>query len=493
VQIMQSTGGRRARALLAALTAAAVVAALGVALAPAPTVAQDLPATPSDLIEQIGEVEGLQPLDPILNPVADLVIELENMAGVGEAGSVNTFRMDGDDAIEAAISFSRLTYQDGASTAILGRDDVFADGMASSGVQGVFDAPLLLTGSRDLDPRTGMELQRLGMTAVTILGGENALNPLVVSKLQAAGLQVTRIGGPTRIETTVQAAQATIPTASHALLIRAYPGPGQSDDQAYADLLAAGPFAAENGWPVLMTPSDSLHPATREQLDGFTRVTIVGGPTAIATGVEDELTASGIQVDRVFGENRFATAVAIAEARGFSSSADPDQIVLAEQAGRDDVWAPGFASSAYADRVDAPVLLSDGEDLPDETIEFLNAGVEQNLEDGGPAIICAPFVTEQACDSAGLLVTGNASAAADILGIDIVDLPLIGDVLDALLGAGLLPEELTDVIDELLGGGGDGGDSPLDPILDPITDALPDLPLPVDLLSVPTIPEVVEP
>ncbi|CAN5358004.1 hypothetical protein BH23ACT9_BH23ACT9_37870 [soil metagenome] len=383
---------------------AAIAALLTVALAAPPASAQ-LPAPPdglpslSDIIEQVGGIEGLQPLDPILNPVADLIITLENLLGLnGGAGSVNTIQLAGDDAISAAISFSQLAFPDGSSTAVIGRDDLFADAMASSGFQGVRTAPLLLTTSGDLDQRTGMELQRLELDAITILGGESALNPLVVQKLQIAGIEVTRVGGPTRVETAVQAAGATVPSATHAMLVRAYPGAGQSDDQAYADLLAAGPFAADNSWPVLMTTSDTLHPAVREKLSGFNAVTIVGGTSAISDAVEQDLAGMGITVDRVSGPNRFATAVAIANARGFESSADPDQIVLAEQAGRDDVWAPGFASTAYATIVDAPVLLSDGDSLPDETIEFLNAGVEQNLEDGGPAIICAPFVSENACE-----------------------------------------------------------------------------------------------
>lgn len=449
--------------------AAGLAASLVVAMTPQPAQAQ-IPEVPgpdgvpsvSDLIEQIGDIEGLAPLDPVLNPVADLIIQIENALGLGgEPTGVNSFALAGDDAIEAAISFSQLAFEDGSGTAILGRDDLFADAMSSSGFQGVADAPLLLTGTDDLDRRTGMELQRLGIDAITVLGGEDAINPLVVNKLEIAGLTVTRVGGPTRVETAVEAAEATSPAATHAVLVRAYPDAGEDDNQAYADLLAAGPYAAENGWPVLMTPSSTLHPAVLAELARFDEVTIIGGTGAISDTVAQALTTAGLTVDRVSGANRFATAVAIANARGFESSADPDQMVIVEQGGRDDVWAPGFAATAYADQASAPVLLSDGETLPEETIEFINAGVEENLEDGGPAIICAPFVSESACEGAGALATGNASEGADILGLPLEDLPLIGEVLDALLGAGLLPEELQDVLEGLIGD--DDEEDPEDP------------------------------
>ncbi|CAN5506133.1 hypothetical protein BH23ACT9_BH23ACT9_18340 [soil metagenome] len=417
------------------------------------------PALPSlaDILEQVGDIEGLAPLSPILNPVSDLVIGLENLIDdlLADVPLINTLALGGNDAVDAGIAFSQATFPEGASTAILSREDLFADGFSSGGFQGTFDAPLLFTASGDLDPRTGAELQRLGMDSVTILGGETALNPLVVSKLQIAGLDVLRVGGPTRVETAAEAARLTANGATTAVLTRAYPDAGSPDSQAYADLLAAGPFAAENGWPILMTTSGSLHPAVTSYLQGsnITDVVIIGGEGAVSQAVEGQLGALGLGVDRIAGANRFATAVAIAEARGFTSSADPDAIILAEQGGRDDVWAPGFASSAFGDTNRAPVLLTDGPLIPAETLQFVLEGVPANLLDGGPAVVCAPFVSDIACRAVGLLMIGNLTAALDLIGGLLGDLPLIGDILAALGLADLLPAALQDLVDQLLAAG----------------------------------------
>ncbi|WP_108668321.1 cell wall-binding repeat-containing protein [Euzebya rosea] len=417
----------------------------------------ELPSV-EDLLGEVGELEGLNALDPILNPVSELV--LTTLATIddtlADAPLVNALALGGDDAIDAGVAFSQATFPDGAGTAILSREDLFADGFSSGAFQGVNDAPLLFTDSDDLDPRTGLELMRLGMTDITILGGDRALNPLVVQKLEIAGLTVTRVGGPTRVETAVETARATNPGATTALLVRAYPDAGQPDDQAYADLLAAGPYAAENGWPILMTPSDGLHPATAEYLSSstITDVVIIGGTGAVSQATEDAVTALGLSASRVAGDNRYATAVAIANARGFTSSADADRLILAESRARDDVWAPGFAATAHGTEHAAPVLLVDGLTIPAETLTFVLEGMVANLLDGGPAVICASFVDSLACRAVALLMVGNVAGALELVSglLDMIGgLPILGDLLTDLGLAGLLPgvlQSLTEALEQ---------------------------------------------
>jgi putative cell wall-binding protein len=406
------------------------------------------------LLEEVGSIEGINQLDPVLNPVSDLILTLTNLIDdvLADVPLVNTLALGGDDVIDAAIAFSQATFPDGADTAILSREDLFADGFSSGGFQGHFGAPLLFTDSDDLDMRTGMELLRLGMDTVTILGGDAALSPIVVNKLEIAGLNVIRVGGPTRVETAVAAADVTHPDATSAVLVRAYPDAGMGDDQAYADLLAAGPFAAENDVPILMTTSDALHPAVASHIAdaGITDVTIIGGTSAVSQGIEDGLADQGVTVQRVAGANRFATAVAIAEARGFTNAAAADRIIIAESGGRDDVWGPGFASTAHADQNAAPVLLTDGALIPAETMAFLVDSLVDNLLDGGPAVVCASFVDPIACEAVGALMLLNLGLVEDLLGT-LEGIPLLGDILAALGLAGLLDDTLTTLVSLLEG------------------------------------------
>ncbi len=425
----------------------------------------DLP-TLDDLVGELGDIEGLDPLDPVLGEVTTVIQTLTSQITdvLADVPVLNALALQGEDAIDAAVAFSQATFGEGATTAILSREDLFADAFSSGAFQGVNDAPLLLTDSDDLDPRTGLELQRLGMDAITILGGETALHPLVVQKLEIAGLDVNRVGGPTRVETSVEAAQAILPAATTAVLVRAYPDAGMPDSQAYADLLAAGPFAAENGWPILMTTSDVLHGAVAEHLDNgvIENVIIVGGTGAVSQAVEDSVTALGLGVARISGDNRYATAVAIANARGFGSSADADQIVLAESGSRDDVWAPGFASTAYGDANNAPVLLTDGATIPTETLEFITAGLAD--------VPVGPLVDDLLGGVDLLDGVTDLLPGTDALGVRQLGAPDVTDVLDGL--DGIVPE-LDDVLGQVPGGDVLGevlGDVVLGDLLTDITD-----------------------
>jgi putative cell wall-binding protein len=466
------------RALVPALAALLVLGGVLPASSQVPAVPglPDVPDVVQDVVDDLDAITGIPVADPVLDAVTDTVADLVDQVDdalldvplVGDLPVVNTVALGGEDVIDAAVAWSQATFPEGAGTAILSRGDLFADAFASGAFQGAADAPLLFTDGDDLDVRTAMELQRLGMDAITILGGEDALHPVVVNKLELAGLAVTRVGGATRVETSVAAAQATHPDADHVVLVRAYPDAGQPDGQAYADLLAAGPFAAENGWPILMTTSDALHPAVAAHLEDadVEDVTIVGGPAAVSEGVEASLAALGVDVDRVAGTNRFATAVELAEARGFASAADADRLVIAESGGRADVWGPGFAATAHSARNDAPVLLTAGPEIPAETLAFLTGDLPANLQDGGPAVVCASFVDPVACAAVGALMLLDLAAVEDLLGA-LPDLPDLGELvldldLEGLLDGGLGtlidlleelgvdPDVLTDLLEQLL-------------------------------------------
>jgi putative cell wall-binding protein len=504
------------------LTAVALSAALLLSAAPASAQLELPDAGDITGLEDLLDLPGLDLADPILDPVTGVVDTLLDAVDdvLAVAPLPNLLALQGEDAIDAAIAFSQATYTT-SDTAVLARDDLFADALTTGALQGLFDAPLLLTGSGDLDRRTATELVRLGVDDLVIVGGEQAINPLVLQKLGIAGIDVTRVGGPTRIETAADAAGVTAPDATTAVLTRAYSSTGD-DSQAYADLLAVSPWAAENGWPVLLTQSETLTASAGDYIAGsdITEVIVIGGTGAVSQAVEDELTAMGVSVRRVSGATRFGTAVAIAEERGFADSGDADRLIIAEGgATRDDVWAPGFAAAAHAAANSAPVLLTDGPTIPAETLAFITTGISDNLLDGGPVTLCASFVDPVACEAVGLLLLGNLNDALPLLGLGLDDLTdLFGlleglglaelaalldgldGTLDGVIGA-ITDGDLEGLVDGLLDGSIDGGllDGVTDVIgggtgvLDPVEDLLPVedvLDAVEDVLPVPEIPVI---
>lgn len=295
---------------------------------------------------------------------------------------------------DIALRFSRATFpdapeggesegsgsggfaQDGTRRALLATDDGFADALASGGLQGNTTAngrPLLLTATDTLYPEVLAELERLGVTEVGILGGTVAISQDVEDALTTAGYDVVRYAGPSRLETAIEAARLTNPTATTGILVRAFPAAGGDDTQAFADSLAAGAWAADEGWPLLFTQTDVLSTSTMTYLEesSITTLYVVGGEAAINESVLDTLRGMNITVVRVAGGSRFDTALEIASQRGYDDESDAEQVMLLDGTSSN-AWAAGFTGAAYSAIHGAPVVLGVEDQIVPQTADFLS-------------------------------------------------------------------------------------------------------------------------
>lgn len=207
------------------------------------------------------------------------------------------------------------------------------------------------------------------------------------SALAADKNAVTRIGGVDRIET----ALLTF-TKNRALF-----GPDRavltrSDD--YPDALTATPLAAALKAPLLSTGRDALDPRVLETLksQGVTKVTIVGGLSALSEQVVQSLTSAGITVDRVAGKDRYETSLAVAQrivserksqapAAGLAAAETPLVAVVA----RGDHFADSLGAGAAAGRLGGVLVLSMNDRLPASINGFLHSGNLRTLAVGGSA------------------------------------------------------------------------------------------------------------
>ena len=307
----------------------------------------------------------------------------------------NTTELSATSNTGAAVAWSKATFPTAAAEVLLGRDDVFADSLASGSMQ--TSRPLLLTASQTLTAETDAELNRLKPGVVNILGGASAVSTGIENDLKSRGYTVRRFSGPTRLETAIDVARRNYQTATSAIIASAFAPPNSDPTRAFADSIAAGGWAAANGLPVLLTETDHLSTSTRNYLRGslIRTVFIVGGEGAVSSTTEAELRQIGITVTRVAGATRFDTAVAIAKQRGFADAAKATEVILTEGQAAD-AWASGFASAAYAKAKSAPIVLSNNALLPDPTKTYLSPP-------GGAAgtkLVCGPRVQTDPCDSA---------------------------------------------------------------------------------------------
>jgi len=180
----------------------------------------------------------------------------------------------------------------------------------------------------------------------------------------APGLPVQRIYGQDAIGTSLAISQTEFPeNGSAAAVVLA-----RSDY--FSDALAGGPLAAHVGGPLLITPgtplSSSLDPRVLSEIErvlpsGHT-VYVLGGPLAVAPGIDMTLSGFGYTVVRVQGTNEFATAVAIAGQLG-----DPSTVL--EATGTN--FADALSAVPAAIQAHGAIVLTDGSTQAPETAAYL--------------------------------------------------------------------------------------------------------------------------
>jgi putative cell wall-binding protein len=185
---------------------------------------------------------------------------------------------------------------------------------------------------------------------------------------------IGRFAGADRYATAVAVSQAEFPTARSAGGVVLARGDG------YADALVAAPLAKVEHAPLLLTTGATLPSSTAAELKRVLpsggKVFLLGGPAAIPDSVATELTNLGYQVDRTGGADRYATAVAVADAVG-----DPSEVLLATGNDFPDALAAGPAAA----HVGGVVLLTDSGQLSPETAAYLSAHAKTVYAVGGLA------------------------------------------------------------------------------------------------------------
>ncbi|GAA2017591.1 hypothetical protein GCM10009839_11810 [Catenulispora yoronensis] len=212
-----------------------------------------------------------------------------------------------------------------------------------------------------------------GYDTATGLGSPNAgfVAALAAQKAPAApataGPAVTRVWGSTRYETAIAVSKKAFPTDHSA------PAVVLATGGTFPDALAGVPFAKQINAPLLLTPSTALDPGVANEIKRVLapggQVYVLGGEKAVTPAVLAALKLPAGQVHRIFGDTRYTTSVAIAQAMG-----SPTNVVLAT--GRDfpDALAAGpYASDIFtADGKPAAILLTDDTKLPPAAFSYMD-------------------------------------------------------------------------------------------------------------------------
>lgn len=160
------------------------------------------------------------------------------------------------------------------------------DAVSAGQVAASAGTPLLLTRSDALPAETSAAIQKLGVDAVTIVGGDVAVSAVVEQQLEARVDDVTRILGADRWATSVAVADTASVTAPFQVWL--------TTGRNYPDALAAGPAVAKAGGVLLLVDGaaealpDSVATWLAAHRGDVDQIIVVGGETAVSTALAEQ-------------------------------------------------------------------------------------------------------------------------------------------------------------------------------------------------------------
>lgn len=219
-------------------------------------------------------------------------------------------RVAGPSRYETAIALSKTGWNS-SDMVVLARGDLFPDALSGAPLAAQFKAPVLLTPRDGLLPAVKEEINRLGAKEVIILGSTSAVSSSVANDIaQSCGIpneKIHRFGGKDRYETsTLIASQINKPKDAAAIM---------ATGENFPDALSIASLAAFKGMPILLATGTKLTPDCIDVLDKkeIKKVIIVGGSDVVSSDIENWLSSNNYNIQRLYGDERYATGRAIAD------------------------------------------------------------------------------------------------------------------------------------------------------------------------------------
>ncbi|MCA0150457.1 cell wall-binding repeat-containing protein [Rossellomorea vietnamensis] len=264
------------------------------------------------------------------------------MEPVSDAVGKSTARLFGQDRYGTAAEISEESWES-AGTVIIARGNEYPDALVGTPLAYQLEAPILLTNGSGLSDETVEEISRLGAEQAVILGGEGAVPEKIEAELEDLGLHVDRIGGDDRFETAAFVSNE-LGHSDTAVVAYGYDFP---------DALAVAPYAAQQGYPILLTETMSVPEATGFALKDVENTYVIGGDGVIS----EDLTFKN--EERLAGDTRYDTAAAIY--KEFQGPANYAVVATGQD------FADALTGSVFAAINEVPLLLVKKDDLPLQT------------------------------------------------------------------------------------------------------------------------------
>lgn len=285
-------------------------------------------------------------------------------------------RISGSDRYDTSASISAYGWKTTSEYAIVATGEDFPDALSASTLAKKYNAPIILTNKNSLNASAAKELKRLNVKTVFIAGGSGVVSDNTETMIRNLGINVQRISGANRYETSVKIAESLDTTSSGIFL---------ATGDNFPDALSAASLAAKKGMPIILTPKDSLDKSVQTYLSdrSISKVYVIGGEGVISSKVFNMLP----NAERIYGNDRYETSIALLNK--FNDDIDFSNIYLSTGLNFPDA----LSGSALAATSSSAIILTDSvkKDVTQKFIESKSDKIQHVTVLGGEGVL--PFRT----------------------------------------------------------------------------------------------------
>lgn len=263
--------------------------------------------------------------------------------------SPSNTRLGGTDRYGTAVKVS----QDGwaqSDYVILVSGENFPDAISAAPLAKKYNGPILITEGNRLNSLVYQEIIRLKTKNVIIVGGTGVISSTVEQELKDISVQVTRVSGQNRYETSVKVAEL-VGTSNGVVL---------ASGGNFPDALSMASIAAVKQMPILLTTDKVLPESVKNFIDNNTinSYYVVGGTAVVSDSIFNTLP----NAKRLSGSDRYETNVNIINE--FLSNLNFNTVYLTYGQNFPDA----LCGSAAAAKDSAPIILTNSSDFKSRSL-----------------------------------------------------------------------------------------------------------------------------
>ncbi|MCC0761849.1 serine hydrolase [Clostridioides sp. ES-S-0006-03] len=260
---------------------------------------------------------------------------------------VNANELTGTDRYETSIKISQAGWEN-AENAVLINDSAIADALAATPFAYKKDAPILLTGSSQINEKTLAELKRLKVKNVYVIGGEASVNEKSLDTIKSDNISVSRISGNDRYETSLNLAKE-LKGISNVSKISVVNG-----EKGLADAVSIGAASAQNDMPIILTNENSNITEINDLFKDkkIDKSYIIGGEYTVSKNIESKLK----NPQRISGSTRNETNAKVI--KEFYKDSNINNLYVAKNGiNKQDDLIDGLSVGVLAGKTKSPVIL----------------------------------------------------------------------------------------------------------------------------------------